>query len=29
MIGEEYNEKAQKIKVKMQEMIAAEYKYVE
>lgn len=29
MIGEEYNEKAQKIKVKMQEMIAAEYKYVD
>ena len=29
MIGEEYNEKAQKMKVKMQEMIAAEYKYVD
>lgn len=29
MIGEEYNEKAQKIKVKMQEMIAAEYKYID
>ena len=29
MIGEEYNEKAQKIKVKMQAMIDAEYKYVD
>ena len=29
MIGEEYNEKAQMIKVRMQEMIAAEYKYVD
>ena len=29
MIGEEYNEKAQKMKVKMQEMIAAEYRYVD
>ena len=29
MIGEEYNEKAQRIKVKMQEMIAAEYWRVE
>lgn len=29
MIGEECNEKAQKMKMKMQEMIAAEYKYVD
>lgn len=29
MIGEEYNEKAQMIKARMQEMIAAEYKYVD
>ena len=29
IIGEEYNEKAQMIKVRMQEMIAAEYKYVD
>ena len=29
MIGEEYNEKAQKMKVKMQEMIAVEYRYVD
>ena len=29
MIGEEYNEKAHKMKAKMQEMIAAEYKYVD
>ena len=29
MIGEEYNEKAQIIKARMQEMIAAEYKYVD
>lgn len=29
MIGEEYNEKAQMIKARMQEMITAEYKYVD
>lgn len=29
MIGEEYNEKAQRIKVKMQEIITAEYKYID
>ena len=29
MIGEEYNEKAQKMKMKMQEAIAVEYKYVD
>ena len=29
MIGEEYNEKAQKLRVKMQELILAEYKYID
>ena len=29
MIGEEYNEKAQKMKIKMQEMMTEEYKYVD
>ena len=29
MIGEEFNEKAQMLKVRMQEMIAAEYKYID
>ena len=29
MIGEEYNEKAQIIKIKMQEMMTEEYKYVD
>ena len=28
MIGEDYNEKAQKMKIKMQEFIVAEYKYI-
>ena len=29
MIGENYNEKAQKLKLKMQESIRAEYKYID
>ena len=29
MIGENYNEKTQKLKVKMQELMLAEYKYID